>query len=410
MGKKWRKLDNTAKIFSMEDYTNNNTFRLSVVLKEKINPSYLKDAVIRTLIDYPSYKVKIRAGFFWNYFEKNDNDVIIEEENEMPCESINFVMNNDYLFKVTYFDKKINVDMCHMLTDGMGGTIFIKSIIYNYLNIVKDMNIKIEDKYYDAGYGRDQYLRRYDKSMFSVDKSKNIFLIKDKYDINVNKTYHYIISVNDIKEVSKKYGVSITVLLTSLYVLALYNTVYDKKSNKDIYINVPVDMRKHFNVYAFSNFFTCMDIKANINRSDVDFESVLEQIKNEFCSKLKIENLKGYLSRDVKLGTNVAIRLVPLFIKKPVMKVLEKVVRRTTTTMSNIGIFKVDERYEKYIDNVLVVVNPGNIQKVKCTVCSFMDKLNVTINSNLNDDKFEKEFNRLLEEYIGKIKLESNVN
>ena len=410
MGKKWRKLDNTAKIFSMEDYTNNNTFRLSVVLKEKINPSYLKDAVIRTLIDYPSYKVKIRAGFFWNYFEKNDNDVIIEEENEMPCESINFVMNNDYLFKVTYFDKKINVDMCHMLTDGMGGTIFIKSIIYNYLNIVKDMNIKIEDKYYDAGYGRDQYLRRYDKSMFSVDKSKNIFLIKDKYDINVNKTYHYIISVNDIKEVSKKYGVSITVLLTSLYVLALYNTVYDKKSNKDIYINVPVDMRKHFNVYAFSNFFTCMDIKANINRSDVDFESVLEQIKNEFSSKLKIENLKGYLSRDVKLGTNVAIRLVPLFIKKPVMKVLEKVVRRTTTTMSNIGIFKVDERYEKYIDNVLVVVNPGNIQKVKCTVCSFMDKLNVTINSNLNDDKFEKVFNRLLEEYIGKIKVESNVN
>ena len=410
MGRKWRKLDNTAKIFSMEDYTNNNTFRLSVVLKEKINPSYLKDAVIRTLIDYPSYKVRIRAGFFWNYFEKNDNDVIIEEETEMPCQSINFVMNNDYLFKVTYFDKKINVDMCHMLTDGMGGTIFIKSIIYNYLNIVKDMDLKVEDKYYDAGYGRDQYLRRYDKSMFSVDKSKNIFLIKDKYDINVNKTYHYIISVNDIKEVSKKYGVSITVLLTSLYVLALYNTVYDKKSNKDIYINVPVDMRKHFNVYAFSNFFTCMDIKANINRSDVDFESVLEQIKNEFSSKLKIENLKGYLSRDVKLGTNVAIRLVPLFIKKPVMKVLEKVVRRTTTTMSNIGIFKVDERYEKYIDNVLVVVNPGNIQKVKCTVCSFMDKLNVTINSNLNDDKFEKEFNRLLEEYIGKIKLESNVN
>lgn len=64
MGRKWRKLDNTAKIFSMEDYTNNNTFRLSVVLKEKINPSYLKDAVIRTLIDYPSYKVKVRAGFF----------------------------------------------------------------------------------------------------------------------------------------------------------------------------------------------------------------------------------------------------------------------------------------------------------------------------------------------------------
>lgn len=410
MGRKWRKLDNTAKIFSMEDYTNNNTFRLSVVLKEKVNPSYLKDAVIRTLIDYPSYKVKIRAGFFWNYFEKNDNDVIIEEESEMPCQSINFVMNNDYLFKVTYFDKKINVDMCHMLTDGMGGVIFIKSIIYNYLNIKYDLDIKVEDKYYDAGYGRDQYLRRYDKSMFSVDKSKNIFLIKDKYNIDINKTYHYIIDVDMFKKVCKKYNVSVTVLLTSLYVLALYNTVYDKKSGRDIYINLPVDMRKHFNVYAFSNFFTCMDIKANINKGNVSFEGVLKQIKSEFGSKLKIENLKGYLSRDVKLGTNVAIRLVPLFIKKPIMKTLEKVVRRSTTTLSNIGVFSVDDRYEKYIDNVLVLVNPGNIQKVKCTICSFNGMLNVTINSNLDNNKFEVEFNRLLEEYIGKIKVESNVN
>ena len=410
MGRKWRKLDNTAKIFSMEDYTNNNTFRLSVVLKEKVNPSYLKDAVIRTLIDYPSYKVKIRAGFFWNYFEKNDNDVIIEEESEMPCQSINFVMNNDYLFKVTYFDKKINVDMCHMLTDGMGGVIFIKSIIYNYLNIKYDLDIKVEDKYYDAGYGRDQYLRRYDKSMFSVDKSKNIFLIKDKYNIDINKTYHYIIDVDMFKKICKKYNVSVTVLLTSLYVLALYNTVYDKESGRDIYINVPVDMRKHFNVYAFSNFFTCMDIKANINKGNVSFDSVLKQIKSEFGSKLKIENLKGYLSRDVKLGTNVAIRLVPLFIKKPIMKTLEKVVRRSTTTLSNIGVFSVDDRYEKYIENVLVLVNPGNIQKVKCTICSFNGMLNVTINSNLDNNKFEVEFNRLLEEYIGKIKVESNVN
>lgn len=408
MGRKWRKLDNTAKIFSMEEYTNNNTFRLSVVLKEKINPSYLKDAVIRTLIDYPSYKVKVRAGFFWNYFEKNDEDVIIEEENEMPCESINFVMNNDYLFKVTYFEKKINVDICHMLTDGVGATIFLKSIVYNYLNIKYDLDIKIKDKYYDAGYGRDQYLKRYDKSMFASDKTKNIYFIKDKCDLNTNKTYHYIFSVKKLKKICKKSEVSISMYLTALYIFGLYNSVYEKDSARDIYITVPVDLRKHFNVYAFSNFFTCMDIKGNVCRKDVDFESILEQVKNEFVSKLRLENLKGYLTRDVRLGTNVAIRLVPLFIKKPVMRIIEKLTRRSTTTMSNIGEFKMDERYLKYIDNILIVVNPGRIQKVKCSVCSFGDKLTVTINSNLVDDCFEKEFSRLLEEYIGKMEVVSN--
>ena len=93
----------------------------------------------------------------------------------MPCESINFIMNNDYLFKVTYFDSKINLDICHMLTDGVGATIFLKSIIYNYLNIKKDLEFEVDDNIYDAGYGRDQYLKRVDKSMFTSDKSKNVF-------------------------------------------------------------------------------------------------------------------------------------------------------------------------------------------------------------------------------------------
>lgn len=56
----------------------------------------------------------------------------------MPCESISFAMNNDYLFKVTYFDKKINVDMCHMLTDGMGVSLIIMSLgLYMIINIRK---------------------------------------------------------------------------------------------------------------------------------------------------------------------------------------------------------------------------------------------------------------------------------
>ena len=151
-----------------------------------------------------------------------------------------------------------------------------------------------------------------------------------------------------------------------------------------------------------------MDIKGNINRENVTFLSVVENVKKEFENKLQFDNLKGYLSRDVKLGTNVAIRLVPLFVKKSVMRLIERKVRRSTTTLSNIGSIKFDERYNKYIDNVLIVVNPGKIQKVKCTICSFNKKLTITINSNLVDDKFEKEFTRLLEEYIGKIDIESN--
>ena len=40
-----------------------------------------------------------------------------------------YVENNNYLFKVTYNKKVINVDFFHLLTDGLGAISFIKSII-----------------------------------------------------------------------------------------------------------------------------------------------------------------------------------------------------------------------------------------------------------------------------------------
>ena len=115
----WRRLDNSAKIFpiaSSKKYSS--VFRLSAVLKEKINPKILKQSVNIVLKNLNSFKVKLKKGAFWYYFEENNKEVIIEEEKEYPCKYIDPNTNNDYLFKVTYFENKINIDIFHSLTDG----------------------------------------------------------------------------------------------------------------------------------------------------------------------------------------------------------------------------------------------------------------------------------------------------
>ena len=79
----WRRLDNSAKIFpiaSSKKYSS--VFRLSAVLKEKINRDILKKAVDRVLENLPSFKVKLKKGAFWYYFEENNKDIIIEEEKD----------------------------------------------------------------------------------------------------------------------------------------------------------------------------------------------------------------------------------------------------------------------------------------------------------------------------------------
>lgn len=408
MNKVWRKLDNTAKAFSVEEKNNYNTFRLSAILKEKVDLNILKSAVIQAIDTYPSYKVKIKTGFFWNYFEENEKEIIVSEENDVLCKNFHLNNNNDYLFKVTCFHNKINLDMFHILTDGLGGITFLKSILYNYLNLKYHLKtsekeiIKIESPIHD------QYLKNVDQKLICREKYKKAFVIQEKSNILKNKTYHYILDLKKLKNICKEKNVSITEYLTAIYIYAIYNTIYDKTSKKDITVTVPIDLRKYYHVQTFSNFFTCMCIDSNVvGKKIISFDELLNQVHKEFKDKLVLEKVKTYLSRDVKLGTNIGIRLVPLFFKKLFMKYLGKFVNQSsTTTFSNIHSIQLEEQYKKYVDNIMALVNTGKIQKVKCTVCSYENNLTITLNSNLISNRLEEEFYNLLEKYIGKVKLQ----
>ena len=125
---RWRKLDNAAKIFPMvsnKKFTS--VFRVSVILKENIDKEILQEALNQVIEKQVSFKVKLTKGFFWYYLEENVKRPEVKEENDYPCRSIDFNANNNYLFKVTYFKNKINIDIFHALTDGNTAMIFFKS-------------------------------------------------------------------------------------------------------------------------------------------------------------------------------------------------------------------------------------------------------------------------------------------
>ena len=164
----WRKLDNSAKIFPISTGKKySNVFRLSAVLKEKINPEILEKAVKIALEKYKSFKVRLKDGFFWNYLEHNTKEPMIEQENEYPCKYIDPKTNNGYLFKVTYYDKKINIDIFHTLTDGNNGSVFFREIVYSYLEMAHQEDFKEEKRRYrKAEYTmEDSYIKNYDKIM-----------------------------------------------------------------------------------------------------------------------------------------------------------------------------------------------------------------------------------------------------
>lgn len=170
---KWRKLDNSAKIFPIDSDKNfSAVYRMSVLLTEEIKHDLLKKAVDKTLESFTSFKVCLKRGFFWYYLEENTKEVLVDEEKNYPCKYIDKNTNNGYLFKVTYYKNKINVDTFHSLTDGSSSIEFIKAIAYNYIDLahpeetknIPEMEIKQNIEVNDKNT-EDSYIKNYQKHL-----------------------------------------------------------------------------------------------------------------------------------------------------------------------------------------------------------------------------------------------------
>lgn len=402
----WRKLDNTAKIFSLDENDNKSVFRYSVILYDDIDSKLLKQALAKTLDNYSAFRVKIGTGLFWNYLEYNSKEPFVKEEKERFI-SINFKENNDYLFKLTYYKNTIFLTFFHVLTDGTGAIKFLKSILYNYLALKNNFKVSLKDN--EVG-NEDQYLMSYNKTISPKFNFKRAFLIPKKAKKKTNNTSYFILKISEVKKICKEFDVTVSEYLTALYIYAIYKVFYNRKSKREIIISVPINLRNYYLVDTLSNFFVCMSINPKILEKNLNsFKDILFEVHREFHDKLNKSMIDKYLTRDVKLGSNISIRLIPLVIKKAFMKYVSTLVNKaSTSTMSNVGIIDIDEKYKKYIKNVLVMVSPSRVQKIKCTICSFKNNLNVTINSNIDEDIFEQEFFNILKTLLKKIEVKNN--
>ena len=411
----WRRLDNSAKIFPISAGKKYSTvFRLSVVLKEKVNPEILKKAVNKALEQYEFFKVNLKSGFFWNYLEYNAKEPIIEEEKEYPCKYIEPKENNNYLFKVTYFDQKINIDIFHSLTDGNSGVMFFREIIYNYIELShkEEFQEELRIKRKIDVSAEDSYIKNYNKKAKGNNSSKKAYkLAGKKIKLGAISAIHEIIDLNELKQEAKNNSATITQYLTAVLIYSIYKANYLKhKEKKPIKVCIPVNLKKYFPSNTVSNFFSYITVEAEMKKEKLDdFDKILDFVKKDFAKKLTPEEIQKTMSGNVKLGTNPFIKIIPLVLKKPIVRLSYIEIRKyTTTTFSNIGRIGIIGKYKKYIDNFLMLIAPEPVEKIKCSACSFENNIVFTFTSILDNCEIEKEFCEFLKGKNIHVTIESN--
>lgn len=412
---KWHRLDNTANIFPVITSERlSNVYRISVILNEKIIPQYLQEALDIVLPWFDVFNVRLRRGIFWYYFETNKHKAKIEEENNYPCRYIDPYSYNKFLFRVSYYENRINVEVFHVLTDGMGAITFLKELVYQYLRLVHEELHDILDakpsEECSLDY-EDSYLKYYKKMPSKGYKNPRAYQLKGEFlPPTVMSVIHGYLNLNEVKAVSKSYGVSINQYLTAVLVYAIYDEYFNRQpSGEEISINVPMNLRGMFESATTQNFFAVLFARFKPEKEEYTFEDILKITNQSLKEQMKKENLERLISYNVSNEKKFYIRAIPLFIKNIGIKLIyNKSSKAFTTTLTNLGCMSVREECEKYVKGFNVILSSSYEQSFKCSVCTWKNDLVFTFSSVLNDTKLQKAFFRKIAKDGITVRIESN--
>ena len=413
---RWEKLDNTANLFPViANETMTNVYRIAVILSENIDPECLQEALEQVLPWFNTMNVRMRTGMFWYYFETNvKGKPIVREEEDFPCRYIEQHRNKSYLFRVTYYENRINLEVFHALADGMGAVNFLRELTYQYLRIrYPQLSGEAGDRLSDDTSldTEDSYLKNYKKAGKKTYKSVPAVHMKgEKLVRGELGAIHGYMSVKQLKVRAKELGMSINEYLSGIFVYSIYKGyLHGNVSKKPIVLCVPVNLRPFFESMTTRNFFAMASASFLPEKEKYERQEVMKLVQAELKKQITQENLEKMIAYNVSNQKNYALRVVPLFLKKPVIKLVYLMsAKATTTTITNMGRMMVDEVYRPYIKRFQIILSPSAGQNTKATVCSYGDELTFTFSSLLKDTSVQKVFFRSLAEDGIDVEIETN--
>ena len=363
MVEEWYKLDNVAKVFlATHNKRDTRSIRVSCVLKEDVNPEVLQTALDNTIVLRPQFQVRIRRGFFWHYLEKTRKRPLVEKEEIRPCPILYGPNYKGVLhYKVTYFEKRINIDMFHAIADGTGALSFLYLLVLEYLKILHpgefdDVSVSASVPGYDRF--QNSYSHFYDKSAGSIpktilNKKKKAYQIQSrKLSYDQLQFFEIHMEADKLVKAAKDLKVSLTSYLGAQLMMAIHGGMPFTFKKRPITISMPVNLRNYYPSKTLRNFFNSVDVSHVFDGSET-----LESLAREFDSTLREailpENIKKQMNRYESIERLFFTRMVPLAIKQPVVRMFAKKEAKTVTAvLSNLGPVKLPDKMREYVSGI----------------------------------------------------------
>lgn len=410
--KNYNKLDVAAKIFpAVTSKKNSSVYRVSVILKQEIDPHCLQIAVNLLYERFSIFFMRLRKGVFWNYFDKNYFYFRVSQDSDSPCQNILSDNHDGYIIRVLYYKNRISVEAFHSITDGSGVFEFLKSLVYYYICI----------KYHKAGdQGKimrfdetekndiDGFIKYFKNSkkkrLIKKRIQKNAFRLKGKrFKHKGNCIVSGIVPVSSVKRYCKQLNCTITAFLISTMIITIYECKQKHtKNKKPIVVAVPVNLRTLFPCNTLKNFFGVVNIGYEV-KEQTEYKEIVASVSEQLKITLNPINLANDSEKNVRLAENIFSASTPLVLKNMVLPIGFNVIgeEKKTITISNVGKFDVPDDIKPYIEHLEVMLYPTVKSPINCGVCSFEDKLVISFSRSITDVEVIREFFINLSKKIG---------
>ena len=406
----WRSLDNAAKLFSAASSPKDTrVFRFYCELKEEVKEEILQEALNQTIQKYPVFLSVMRKGLFWHYLEKSELRPVVREEYKEPCSSLYVRDKKTLLFEVTYYEKRINFEVFHALTDGTGATEFLRELVKNYLYLIHEEDlepVELSNQYLTVKDQEDDSFSRYYDPDFPRKKKKKIRAVQIKKggkgyeELQINEAS---MSVKELLGIAREKKVSMSVLLTAAFICAIHEEMSRMQENKPVILMVPVNLRKIFPSDSMLNFFGYIEPGYQFGGGKDSFEDVLEAVKLYFQENLSKEHMAGRMNELIAIEKHKILKWAPLELKNRCIRAGAKMAEQeVTAVLSNMSVVKMPEDYAQYIEKFGVYTSTN---RTELCICSFQDTLSLGFTSRYDSTNIQRNFYRILKELGASVKV-----
>lgn len=398
----WTRLENSAIIYpSCQTRKYASTYRLSVTLSSDVIPSRLDEALKTVINRFPSFRFTVRKGLFWWFLRRLENAPAISDPSGL--DSFDLKGNAGYMFKLSCSGKRVNLDVFHALTDGTGAMTFLLSVVAEYIRQTTGTEISYgkwvfnpeeEPSECEMEDGFDQF----SGTKGSLDSEKRAYHVKGR-----NESAHVLNSLgvsvpeDQLTSKARELGCTVTELVTALMLFSLQQVRAadsSRRKSPHLRMEVPVNLRPIFGSKTLRNFSSYVYLGIDVTNGDMSLEDILREVKSQKALYMQRGRLVRRIAANVALEDNLAIRCIPLFLKRPVINLINhlKGDNYSTYTFSNLGRIELPEEMREYVSDIHFILGRTRQRFGSCACASYGGRLNLDFSRKIAGDEFERVF------------------